>query len=291
MISVIISSADKKMLVAVSKKIAETIGVPHEIVSFNNEDGKSGICEIYNNGIKKAKYDTLCFMHEDVIMHTQDWGKKVLNAFSKDSELGILGIAGSYYKTLAPSGWLGQGIDTECANLIQNYKFKNQKPKVNYKNPNKSSITEVACIDGVWFCAPKSIAVKYKFDEETFKGFHCYDVDFSLIVGLQYKVAVTYEVLLTHLSEGNFDQAWLADTIRLHKKWESMLPVDRGHLQKEQSLQIEKVTYKRFLDQLVTYKIPLHNAFKLLWNNAFLKKLNFKLFLKLNYYTFKRYIL
>jgi hypothetical protein len=279
------------MLAAVSGKIAETIGVPYELISFSNKNGKSGICEIYNKGIKKARYPMLCFMHEDIIIHTGGWGSTVLNIFNGDKELGILGVAGSYYKPLSPSGWLGQGVDTECSNLIQSYKFKNEAPNLNYKNPLNKSVAEVACIDGLWFCVPKAIAAKYNFDDITFKGFHCYDQDFSLMVGANYKVAVTYDVLLTHLSEGCFDKIWLAEVMKLQKRWDTMLPVNKGHLAEKQSLQIEKVTYKCFLDQLVTFKMPLHNAFKLLWRNSFNKKLNFKLFLKLNYYTLKKYIL
>jgi hypothetical protein len=292
MISVIICSADNKMLVAVSKKISETIGVPYELISFSNKDGECGICEIYNKGIKKAKYPMLCFMHEDIIIHSGGWGNTVLNVFGNDPQLGLLGVAGSYYKPLSPSGWMGCGIDTECSNLIQSYKFKNEVPVLNYKNPLNSSVAEVACIDGLWFCVPKKVAENHKFDDGTFKGFHCYDLDYSLTVGAEYKIAVTYEVLLTHLSEGRFDKNWLDDTMKLHKKWGAMLPVDKGRrLEKEESLRIEKLTYKYFLDQLVTFKIPLHNAFKLLWHNSFFKKLNFKLFLKFNYYTLKKYIL
>jgi hypothetical protein len=290
MISIIICSADNKMLAAVSNNVAATIGVPFELIAFNNSDAGLGICEVYNKGIKKAKYPMLCFMHEDVIMHTKGWGRNVLDAFKRNSKLGLLGVAGSYYKPLSPSGWLGQGIDTECANLIQNYKFTNELPNFNYKNPNNTPVAQVACVDGLWFCTPKELAARFKFDEETFKGFHSYDVDFSLTVGAHYQVGVTYDVLLTHLSEGNFDKTWLAETMKLHKKWDAQLPIDRGCLEKKQSLQIEKVTYKRFLDQLVTYKIPLHNAFKFLWNNSFKRKLNFKLFLKFNYYTLKKYI-
>jgi hypothetical protein len=290
MISVIICSADSKMLSEVSDNVAATIGVPFELIGFDNSEEHLGICEVYNKGAGKAKYPMLCFMHEDIIIHTSGWGKNVLNTFEENPQLGILGVAGSYYKPLTPSGWLGKGIDTECSNLIQNYKFTDESPNRNYKNPNNTTIAEVACVDGLWFCTPREIAAKYKFDEETFKGFHCYDIDFSLTVGEKHEIAVTYNVLLTHLSEGMFDKTWLAETMKLHRKWDSHLPIDRGSLEKEQSLQIEKVTFKQFLDQLVIYKIPLHNAFRFLWNDSFKKKLNFKLFLKFNYYTLKKYI-
>ena len=291
MISVIICSADSTLLKAVKKNIVKTIGVTHEIISFNNKNGKEGICEVYNKGIAKAKYNLLCFMHEDVLIHSNDWGKTVNNIFNNDRNLGVLGVAGSYYKPLTPSGWLGKGIDTECINLIQEHKFTYEAPFFNYKNPNNAAIAEVACVDGLWFCVPKRVATIHQFDEDTFKGFHCYDVDFSLKVGLKYKVAVTYDVLLTHLSEGRFDKAWLAEVMKLHEKWGNTLPVNKGMLKPRQLLQIEKVTFKYFLDQLVEFKLPRSTAFKMLWQSSFLTKISLQLFIKLNYYALKRYLL
>lgn len=291
MISVIICSADSKLLKAVKKNIVKTIGVPHEIVSFNNKEGKKGICEVYNKGIARAKYSILCFMHEDVLIHSNDWGKTVINIFNNDFNLGVLGVAGSYYKPLTPSGWLGKGIDTECINLIQEHKFTYEATFLNYKNPNNAAVAEVACIDGLWFCVPKTIAANHRFDEDTFKGFHCYDVDFSLKVGTQYKVAVTYNVLLTHLSEGRFDKAWMCEVMKLHKKWDTKLPVNKGMLEKKQFLQIEKVTFKYYLEQLVEFKFPLSTALKTLWQSSFFRKINLLFFIKLNYYALKRYLL
>ena len=139
-------------------------------------------------------------------------------------------MAGSPYKTLVPSGWNGPGPDVECINLIQTYKFTNKEPHLDYKNPQNVQLVEVATIDGVWFCVPKVVALKHPFDAMMFKGFHSYDIDSSLSIGTIHQVAVTYEVLLTYLSEGNYSRAWLQDILSLHKKWKKMLPVNKGHL-------------------------------------------------------------
>ena len=74
MISVIISSAKKELVTQVTKNITDTIAVEFEIIAFDNSNGEKGICEIYNQGIKKARYDVLCFMHEDIAMITPGWG-------------------------------------------------------------------------------------------------------------------------------------------------------------------------------------------------------------------------
>lgn len=293
MISIIICSAKADLLTAVSKNIAATIAVPFEIISFRNEEGRIGICELYNKGIEQAQFPLLCFMHEDIIIHTNNWGEIVADIFSNNPNLGLLGVAGSFYKPLAPSGWvgsswMGQDIDTVCTNFIQAYKYVDKTPHLIYENPYNTSLAEVACVDGLWFCIPKHIAVAYKFDEQKFKGFHCYDVDFSIAVGLDHKVAVTYDVLLTHLSEGRFDKTWLTETFKLHKKWDEYLPINKGNFPRKKSLYLERVTFKHFLYQLTEVGLPLSTAYKILWQNSFLKKLGLKLFLKLNFYTYKK---
>src|ERR1700749_930895 len=119
MISIIISSANPSLLIQASKNIEDTIGVPYELVSFDNSGGQKGICEVYNLGIKKARYELLCFMHEDIEIETHGWGQVVIDQFNSDKELGLLGVAGSIYKTLTPSGWHGTGNNIARANYIQ----------------------------------------------------------------------------------------------------------------------------------------------------------------------------
>src|ERR1700749_695104 len=109
MISVIISSVSPAYLEQVIKNVEDTIGVDHEIIAFDNRDGKKGICEIYNQGIGKARYDILCFMHEDIRILTANWGQAIQKTFNQNPDFGLLGIAGSDYKSLAPSGWNGGG--------------------------------------------------------------------------------------------------------------------------------------------------------------------------------------
>ncbi len=133
MLSIIISSADSLMLENVSKNIDDTVGVPYEILAFPNSGANSeGICAVYNKGIKKAKYDILCFCHEDLVFRTRNWGKIVADIFEwegEDRNIGLLGVVGSTYKALTPSGWdanaaSGQGIAFDYANIIQSYKYK-----------------------------------------------------------------------------------------------------------------------------------------------------------------------
>ena len=105
MISIVICSANKEELGQVSENIRNTVGVVHEIIAIDNRTAGRGICEVYNEGARRARFDILCFMHEDIEMRTAGWGAKVLDIFNQNPQLGLLGIAGGGYKSLAPSSW------------------------------------------------------------------------------------------------------------------------------------------------------------------------------------------
>lgn len=288
MISIIISSANKQQLFDVTQNIADTIAIPYELIAFDNSDGKMGICEVYNKGIEQAKFDVLCFMHEDVSIKTQAWGQKVVDIF-KDKTIGLVGVAGSVYKPLTPSGWTGTGVSTDCLNIIQSHKYNDKPPKHHHRNHNNEPLAHVAAVDGVWLCTTREIAKKIKFDDQTFKGFHAYDVDFSIAIGQLYKVVVTYDLLLNHFSEGNYDRTWLTEILKLHKKWTGHLPINTGNLTMKEVLRIEKVTFKEFVSRLAAWDMPISIALKTLRHNNDFMKLSPGLFLKLHFYALKIY--
>jgi len=287
MISVIISSANAGQLQQATDNITQTIGVDFEIIAIDNSAAKYGICAAYNKGASNAKFDILCFIHEDVLIKTQNWGLVLEDIFKNDSRVGLIGVAGATYKSLSPSPWSGHGIDTKCINLLQSYKYQNKETEHLYRNPNDVKLAEVACIDGVFMCTKKNIYNAHQFDESTFTGFHVYDVDFSLNVGRDYKVVVTYDILLNHFSEGSYNQAWLNDNLKLHKKWNDLLPVNIAGLDLKQQQFTEKITFKAFVSSLMDFKMPVNIAFKWLRNNKRYRKLYPVLFLKLNFLLLK----
>ena len=252
MISIIICSRDEKLLQKVTANISETIGVEFETIIINNKKRNYSIFQAYNFGIAKSKYDMLCFMHEDIQLETLDWGKKVLEIFLQNPRLGLLGVAGSNYKSLVPSGWSFHAAleHTVKINIVQCYKT-GKNPESIVINTDNEQLSKVATVDGLWFCAPKFIAQKYGFDEHTFKNFHCYDIDFSLSILQQHEVAVTFEVLITHFSEGNPDESWLSDTVRLHQKWKDKLPVNLKKISLKEQKEQESRAFDAILNRLV----------------------------------------
>ncbi|WP_345953769.1 glycosyltransferase [Mucilaginibacter sp. PAMB04168] len=289
MISVIISSVVPHMLASVSENIAATIGVPYELIGIDNGTGARGICEIYNQGTRQAKYDILCFVHEDVAFKTAYWGQHVINTFATEPDLGLLGIAGSSYKNAAPSGWHGIGFFTDHVNILQGYKQTNAELKHYCRNPHNDQFTEVVSIDGVWFCTPRKVAQQIPFDQKTFTGFHAYDVDFSLAVRQHYKVKVTYDVLLHHFSEGTYDDKWVFEILKLHNKWYKHLPAQSAPIDPDDQFTAESKTFFLFISQAVAAKVPMRLVYQALWHCTVYRKKWPKFFFKLSKHIYRSY--
>ena len=283
MISIIISSSNPEYLSAVKKNIDATVGIPYEVIAVPNGDGKRGICEVYNSAGAQAKYDVLCFMHEDVIIHTQDWGMKVVEVMS-DPEIGLLGIAGSTYKSLTPAEWACPGVDEfrHKIHIIQNFKFSERQTKLFSTYDGSQTREIVATIDGVWMCTRKDVFKEYKFDQDLLRGFHGYDVEYSLQVGAKYKICVTYEVLLEHFSEGNYSNDWLNATLLVHNKHKDKLPIAKDGISRNEARRGEKVASKRLLKQLTALNSSTLQKLRILWRHQLWRTLGLGLFLLFN---------
>ncbi|WP_332018611.1 glycosyltransferase [Kaistella sp.] len=203
MISVIISSYQPEYFTALEKNIAETVGVPYEIIKIDNP-GLMGICKAYNTGAQLAKFDNLLFIHEDILFHTQNWGEKLISHL-QDPETGIIGVAGSDYVPVAPSGWFINNDQHQFLHLIQNNK-KGNEPK--YYNQSSHPRQRVYALDGVFLGINKLKFNDISFNEDL-QGFHAYDLDISLNAATKYNNYVINDILIEHFSIGSPDKSWL----------------------------------------------------------------------------------
>jgi hypothetical protein len=270
MISIIISSASATDLHRVSQNIKETIGVPFEIIGIDNSDGKTGISEVYNRGTREASYEILCFMHEDIEMKTMEWGRVLLSIFSENPRLGLLGVAGGGYKSVVPSSWYNADMEVNggfYCYLIQGFRHSGREDLNDFRNPKNEKHSLVATIDGCWMCTKRSIALKYPFDEVLLRHFHGYDLDFSLAVQQEYDVAVTYEILLKHFSEGNFSAGWREDTLKLHKKWSRILPVNTDGLEESTLNRYERRAFKAFFRRSLDAGESYLSLIRVIWDS------------------------
>lgn len=239
MISIIISSYLPRYFAALEKNIAETIGVPYEIIRINNP-GLMGICEAYNQGAEKAQYDYLLFSHEDILFHTQDWGEKLMAHLDRP-DAGIIGLAGSSYVPVAPSSWT-VSEKYNSVNILQGNKENESSYLI---RRTKSRMNPVYAVDGVFMAIRKNNFIPYKFNEEL-KGFHGYDLDLSLRISKKLQNYVVDDILIEHFSKGNLDKTWLDTNIGIRQKLGS-------DFQKEIDNETEKNIFLGFLYKYFEY--------------------------------------
>ena len=268
MLSIIISSYQPQFYSALEKNIVETIGIPYEIIKIDNPN-LMGICEAYNKGASLSKYDYLLFVHEDVIFHTKEWGQKLINHLKLEN-VGVVGVAGSNYVPQAPIGWHLPDNSFNFLNLIQNNKTKTN-PRL-FKNID--SPQNVFALDGVFLGVKKVIYLKFGFDENL-KGFHGYDLDFSLRIAQKYQNVVINDILIEHFSIGNPDLEWFNSNVYTREKI--------NYHYNQSCKEVEKLVFLSFMkDTFKYFGFSFKSFFKLLkFYNQKWNIISFFYFLKL----------
>lgn len=258
MISVIICSNNPVLLAQVQNNIQRYIGIEYELLYYDNRQFNKGICSVYNELASKAKFPYLCFLHEDVLFQTHAWGNKILETFNSDSEIGLIGIAGCKYKSAYFSGWFSNNKKLDCANYIHQYETGIEA--VHLSPEDNNLLQEVICIDGVFMCSKKEAWQASKFNEDLLKGFHFYDIDFSLKIAQSYKVVVSYEVQLKHItSGGDYSNNWVEIAIKYHQNSPIKLPYSKIYVDNKIA---DKNIIKAMLDFLKKYNISFSNKIK-----------------------------
>jgi glycosyltransferase involved in cell wall biosynthesis len=261
MISIIICSKNSDLLGQVSESVEKTIGVTYEIIAIDNSEGIYGICQAYNMGASKAKYEYLCFMHEDIKFHSFGWGHKVSEILN-NHEIGLLGVAGATIKSKAPSGWWSTNDLLYIRINILQSSSPGSAPRGYYTNPTDEKLSAVVSLDGVWLCTKKQIWEKNKFDSHTFKEFHFYDMDFCMQVIQNYKVCVTYDILIEHYSHGSTNASWAYNAITFSQKWKHKLPLSLEPISKKQMQLLEYGNNQSFLKMITDFKFQDKYIFK-----------------------------
>lgn len=259
MLSIIISSYKSELYSAVSINIEKTVGEEYEIIKIDNP-GKMSLSEAYNLGAQQSKFDHLLFLHDDVIFKTKNWDK-ILCQYLSDSKTGIIGLAGSNYVPKAPSGWF-----------------------IEKQDPDKTeNLTKAIAIDGVFMAISKTHFNEILFNNEV-KGYHGYDLDFSLRTAKKYQNYIINDIELDHLSGGKIEKAFLDNNIQIRNSVGS-------NFQNFKNARLEKLAFLSFLNLYFKYyDLTFRN---LLFSLKFMPISNFNLsnliaFLK-NYLKIIRY--
>ena len=228
MISVIICSRKADIPQELKDNIAATIGCEYEICVIDNSRNEYNIFTAYNEGVRRAKGDILCFAHDDVVKyHTQNWGRNVEKHFADDKELGCIGITGSHFMPNTPAEWYN--CHAPSGGCIQTVGGVSENMQNLEHFTKGKTIVEAVLVDGLWFCIRKSLFDMIRFDAETFDGWHCYDTDICLqVINAGYKVGIVSDVLIEHTSFGTWNTQWVEATKTVYEKWKHILPIVAG---------------------------------------------------------------
>jgi Flp pilus assembly protein TadD len=174
-------------------------GLPYELIPIR--DARS-LAEAYNRGIAASKGDVVLLSHDDVDILASDFAQRLLGHLSSFDVVGVIGATDLSGPTWRWSGhpYL-RGWITHRAPREDNWYAAVVDP-----NPVSG---EVVVLDGVFFAARRAVCEAIPFDEQTFDGFHLYDVDWSYRAAQAgYRLAAAGDLLVVHASRGRFDGVW-----------------------------------------------------------------------------------
>jgi GT2 family glycosyltransferase len=193
--------------------------VPHEIVGIH--DARS-LCEGYNRGARQARGEVLVFSHDDVEIVSPDFAARLLGHLRRHDLVGIAGTTRLVSGNWINGGWpylhgqVGSEVAKPGSLVVAVYQLCGP------------SAGNAEAIDGVFMAARRDVVERISFDEQTFDGWHLYDLDFSLrshAAGFQ--AAVCNDICLIHDSIGSYGPDWERYARRFEEKHRQLL-ADRG---------------------------------------------------------------
>lgn len=249
MISIIVCSIDNYWFTNFSASVEKTIGVNYEIIQIDNKIENLSITKAYNKGAKKAKYEYLVFVHEDIIFQTPNWGNLLLHYFYSLENPGVLGVVGSSYLPISPSDWWISDMNYIHTNYLSNSKEELSGQGV-LKCHGEQIPKKVYAVDGMFLTLKKSVFLEISFDERLL-GFHGYDTDLSYQVSRKYQNYFIPGILMEHFSKGQPNTVWLENTEIAKRK---ILPqIHDLVFRKKVLMSLECKAYHLFLGQLLKY--------------------------------------
>ncbi len=195
-------------------------------LKYLRNDTNLGPIIAINQGIKAAKYEYICQMHNDVVIFEYGWLDKMVSIMEKDPNIGIACLAGRQYIRK----------DAGCDENT----LKHNLLSIGLNPPMTETAADVAVIDGMCFMFTMSLIRKIGMLDEIYGMMHFYDMDFSLAsIKAGYRNAAV-NVLAFHVGNGgttrrsDFYKKLVPSDLKLYnknsaifqKKYRNMLPCD-----------------------------------------------------------------
>ena len=202
--SFIICSIDPAKFRFISMAIAQRMaGQPHEIIGIHDA---RNMCEGYNRGVARAVGEHLVFCHDDIDILSPDFSHRLAIGLASYD---VVGVAGT--DRLVDFLWNRAG-PPHIFGHVMHYLADQDLLLVHVYGVPRRIIGNIQALDGLFIAAHRHVVEKLRFDEETFRHFHFYDIDFTFRAHLAgYRLAVCCDIQLFHASVGAFNERWRED--------------------------------------------------------------------------------
>lgn len=231
MLSVIVSSRDPASSVSHRRGVGRSVGLEHRYIRIPNPRGRIGLAAAYNIGVSRSSGEILAFVHEDVSFLTRGWGRVLEGKFRADPSVGLIGVAGTRRLLSDDLRWGAAGPAFTRGRVVHALEGGRSR-SLGLFSWNRDD-AEVVAVDGLFFAVRRKLFDRVRFDEESFPGFHFYDLDLGMQVRRTARCVVTWDILVEHHSSGRRDAAWSEAAERFREKYRDELPASCANTPRE----------------------------------------------------------
>ncbi len=172
----------------------------------------------YNAAIKDCSADFIILCHDDIEILSPDAAilfRKYLMKYD------VVGIAGT--DCLVEGAWISKGRPHIFGQVAQPLPTGDGFSQYIYGAIGPMMPT-IQAMDGLLLAVRRAVFEKIQFDEDTFDGFHLYDIDFTFAAYLAgFRLAIAIDLLVIHESGGNYDLNWSFYRSLFLKKYSSRI--------------------------------------------------------------------
>jgi len=201
--------------------LAAASGLPDRAVqTLVYPANRRGLCAVYNDALRRAEGEYVALVHDDVSFErAPEWATRLAGVLERHVEYSVLGVAGA--SILQDSGcWLHEQVS---AGHIY-HRRAGRIELTRFAAPHRRPLP-AAALDGVFLFARTADVRELVLDEQTFDGFHFYDMELAMQARARgLRLAVTGEVDLIHESTGSFGPAWERDRRKFAARYAERLP-------------------------------------------------------------------
>jgi len=222
MISIVICSITPAKFNRVTQMYRRLLaGTEFEIIGIH--DAK-GMAEGYNRGLAQSRGDLIVFSHDDVEFLAPEFAPRLLGHLG---HCDVLGIAGT--TRLGDARWVNAGMPYVYGQVAA------PNPNGTYQvciwSAAQRRIDGIRAMDGVFLCARRPVVESLRFDEQAYKDFHLYDIDFTFRAHLAgHRLSVANDLYLVHQSTGSGSRTWPQDAAHFQAKFRTALSPPTGRM-------------------------------------------------------------